>query len=288
MAYCFTISDRSLASGVRRIALEQVNRALDHIESPDLPQDEAVHEIRKGVKKLRALLRLVRPGLRDHKALDAHLRDAARQISALRDAAVLLDTVNRLAPDGGLPALRAALAAAPHLEPQATAEALSACKADLHAAKAALKQLELTSAGTKVLRAGLIATRRGAQSALSEVLRAPTAEAVHAFRKRVKDHLYHARLLTPVWPELMDPFANEADRLAEMLGQMNDLAVLAERIGQIELPAAEAMAALDLAAAARDDLGRAALPLAKRMFAGAPEDRSARWAAWWQIWREAV
>ncbi|MDE3240540.1 MAG: CHAD domain-containing protein [Paracoccaceae bacterium] len=287
MAYSFTTSDKTLSKGVRRIALEQVSRALDHIEAPELPQDEAVHEIRKGVKKLRSLLRLVRPGLRDHGALDAQLRDAARQVSALRDAAVLLETVNRLAPDGGLPALRTALSAAPHLEPRATAKALNACKGALEAARVGLKHLELASGGAKILRAGLVASEREARTALTEFLRAPTAEAVHAFRKRVKDHLYHARLLTPVWPEIMEPMAAEADRLAETLGQMNDLAVLAERIGQIDLPAADAMAALDLAAAARDDLGRSAMPLARRMFAGTPEDRAARWTAWWQIWREA-
>lgn len=288
MGYGFITSDKTLAKGVRRIALEQATRAIDHIRTPSLPQDEAVHEIRKSVKKLRALLRLVRPGLADHKPLDAQLRDAARRISALRDAAVLLDTVDLLAPQEGLPALRAALAATPHLDPQVASSALDTCLADLEAARTKLKGLKISGGGTRVLRTGLIRTHRQAQAALQDVLKDPTPEAVHAFRKRVKDHLYHSRLLTPLWPEVMTPHAAEADRLAETLGQMNDLAVLIDRIGQLALPPDEAAEARDLAAAARARLGHTALPLAQRMFAGTPEDLATRWAAWWRIWRDGA
>ncbi|MDE3028502.1 MAG: CHAD domain-containing protein, partial [Paracoccaceae bacterium] len=80
LAYQFALSDPDLLRGAKRIALEQVKRALAHIERPSLPQPEAVHELRKHAKRLRALLRLIGSAAdaATIDALDARLRDAAR------------------------------------------------------------------------------------------------------------------------------------------------------------------------------------------------------------------
>lgn len=286
MAYSYDLSDRSLARGSRRIALELARRALAHIETPSLPQAEAVHEIRKSVKKLRALLRLIRPGLTDHAGLDATLRDAARQVSALRDATVLLHTLEALAP-GGLPTLRAALEAAPQRAPETAAAALAACRADLARAEQALSDLDLAGHDTTVLEAGLGRSLRQAQAALHQVLHAPAdgAEALHEFRKRVKDHLYHSRLLTPLWPALLAPHAEAAETLAEALGLINDIAVFTAALAPLDLPEAERVEALARAAVRHDQLMLTALPLAARLFAGRPADLAERWSALWSIWR---
>jgi CHAD domain-containing protein len=284
LAYAFALEDRTLARGTRRIALEQVTRALDHIDRPSLPQPEAVHEVRKSVKKLRALLRLVRPGLAGHGPLDALLRDAARHVAALRDAAVLLDTLTALSPEG-FAAIRAALNAAPVLGPDASAAALARCRSDLAEARRALKKLKLAGPGEEVLEAGLNITIRRAQSALREVLRDPASPAIHEFRKRVKDHLYHSRLLVPLWPALMEPHAAATDDLAETLGLMNDIAVFTDNLTALEVPEAERTEALALAEARHDRLMLAALPLAARLFAGDPDDLGERWCAWWAIWQ---
>lgn len=284
MAYAFALEDRTLARGARRIALEQVGRALDQIDRPSLPQAEAVHEIRKSVKKLRALLRLLRPGLPHHAALDALLRDAAGRVGGLRDAAVLLDTLDALSPRG-FPAIRAALAAAPILAPEAAEEALATCHADLVEARRALKKLKLAGDGDSVLEAGLTATLREAKTALREVLDDPDSPAIHTLRKRVKDHLYQSRLLIPLWPEMLEPHAAVADALGETLGLVNDIAVFTEALSRIDLPEAEREAALALARTRHDRLMLAALPRAARLFAGDPSDLAERWCAWWAIWQ---
>lgn len=284
MAFSFDLGDRTLARGTRRIALEQIDRALDQIDRPGVPQGEAVHEIRKSVKRLRALLRLVRPGLAEHAALDALLRDAARKIAALRDAAVLLHTLDALAP-GGLPAIRAAFAQAPHGAPAAATDALATCRADLSTARTTLKGLVLHGAGPEVLQAGLTRTLLQAQTALHVALGDASPAAVHEFRKRVKDHLYHARLLTPLWPAMMLPHATAAEELGETLGLMNDIAVFRDALAALDIPADERAEAEVLARVRHDRLSLVALPLAARLFAGRPEDVAERWCAWWAIWR---
>ena len=283
MAFTFARSDRSLERGARRIGREQVGRALSQIDAPAVPPPVAVHEVRKAVKRLRALLRLLRPGLSDHASLDMLLRDAARHVAALRDADVLLHTLETLSP-GGLPALRAALHARRDAGGADTDAALAACRATLTEAAPMLRGLSLTGSSDDVLHAGLSVTLRRAQSANRIALRADSAVALHDFRKRVKDHLYHARLLTPLWPELMHPHAEAAELLSETLGKMNDIAVFVEALAPLHLPDDERAAALALAHLRHDRLALTALPLGARLFAGRPEDLADRWCALWAIW----
>ena len=111
-----------LDDGVRRIAREQLGRALAGF-APDKPRDKGIHDCRRRLKKLRALLRLVRPAIGE-KAFHKHnsaLRDAALLLSGARDLFVLEETLTSL--EAGAPArtkpavvaLRAAINAAKNL-----------------------------------------------------------------------------------------------------------------------------------------------------------------------------
>mgnify|MGYP006312215141 CR=1 FL=1 len=53
-------TDEARPIGIKRIALEQVNQALDQLTDMSADQDEVVHDVRKRFKKVRAVLRLVR------------------------------------------------------------------------------------------------------------------------------------------------------------------------------------------------------------------------------------
>ncbi|MDE3194884.1 MAG: CHAD domain-containing protein, partial [Acidobacteriota bacterium] len=56
--------DESIPRGIRRIAREEIDSAIANlrIKTPS-KRDEAVHEARKSLKKLRSLVRLVSPCL---------------------------------------------------------------------------------------------------------------------------------------------------------------------------------------------------------------------------------
>ena len=87
MSYYFQQSDTSVERGVRRIAVEQIDKAISEIQEPDVT--EAVHNVRKRCKKLRALIRIVRYAFDDYKAENASFRDAARSLAVLRDAEIV-------------------------------------------------------------------------------------------------------------------------------------------------------------------------------------------------------
>src|SRR5205814_6211686 len=88
------------AKGVRRILKKQTGKAVKALEEGGRPlSDEAVHTARKQMKKVRASLRLLREALgsRTYGRENACVRDAARPLTEVRDAGVLVDTLDKLA-----------------------------------------------------------------------------------------------------------------------------------------------------------------------------------------------
>src|SRR5262249_2675480 len=89
--------------GVRRLLRKELGKALEALQGADPLPDEAVHAARKALKRARALLRLLRDALgsRVYRRENARLRDAARPLTAVRDARILVDVFDQLA--GQLP-----------------------------------------------------------------------------------------------------------------------------------------------------------------------------------------
>src|SRR3954463_954491 len=98
MAYRLALTDDP-PNALRRCAREQIEDAVAMLDERggDDPA-EAIHEARKSVKKTRALLRIARPALprRSYRMENHSLRDAARSASGLRDADVMVETVDGL------------------------------------------------------------------------------------------------------------------------------------------------------------------------------------------------
>ena len=115
MAYAFDV-DETVPEAVQRITNEQVGRAisgLEHASGDDL--EDAVHDCRKRAKKLRGLIRLVRPALGTaFRPANESFRAAGRELSGLRDAQAAVATFDTvvaaspdLLPEGGVRALSA-------------------------------------------------------------------------------------------------------------------------------------------------------------------------------------
>ena len=98
--------DRPLSVELRRVALECVDDALRRLGGLDGDGVEAiptaVHEVRKRCKELRGLVRLLRSVLGDaYQPLNIEVREAGRELSPIRDAQVLLSTVEGLQGSAG-------------------------------------------------------------------------------------------------------------------------------------------------------------------------------------------
>jgi len=292
--------DEEPGEGIRRAARGRVDTAVEqlrHEAGEDLAT--AVHDTRKDMKKLRSLLRLVRDelGRTRYRAEGARYRDAARLLSGARDAEVKLKTLDGLReryPDEAPPVeqLREALEEernrlAGEAEDSEVRERLEEVAEAIEGGGADVEAWEFPSKGFDLMRPGLEREYRRGRRALRAMPEDPPAEAVHEWRKRVKDLWYHLRLLHEVWPATMKGAADEAHALSDLLGDHHDLTVLIDDARE-QAPEDPGLAELTALAERRQaELLAEALPMGERLYAEKPRRFGARLARYWQASRSA-
>jgi CHAD domain-containing protein len=299
MAYRFKLKE-SLCDGVRRIAVEQIDKVL---HAPRKGDDRAtwVHETRKTMKRTRALLKCVRSGLDDgdFREENAALAGIARGLSNLRDRDVMAQTIASLAGndeklDKALDWLAKQLHA-PADGPRARAPSSRSADATSRTAIKALEKVQgrlakIEVAGELVdtVGAGLRATQRKGREAVARLAAEATDDNVHDLRKIVQVYQRQQSLVYAVWPEMQSVRIEAARALAQSLGEAQDLAVLATTAQDLAKSETADGAAcgriVDVACRAQQRLIReAAMPMAARLFAARPSaverDLTAGWEA---------
>jgi len=294
MAYSFKPSDRSVRDGVIRIARDQIDTGIAETADDALSPADRIHQARKRCKKLRGLIRLVRPAFPDYAAENAAFRDAARRLSDIRDAAALVEICDALKDHFGdqlaeraFAGIRGHFAArARQLEtgPEAAA-GLSRLRADLEDARSRTAGWALTEDGAAAVTGGLAKTYRRARKAMAAAREDPTGQTLHAWRKRVKYHWYHLRLLKSVSP-VIAAAVDEADRLSDLLGTHHDLHVMESALDDAgEIADAAALEAFrGLLHARRARLETAAFDRGRALFREPPDGLAARVGGYWEAW----
>lgn len=285
----------SIAEGLRRTAREQAEQALAQASATDRDSALRVHDARKCTKKLRSILRLARPHLGEKFRIEnAFIRDAARRLSASRDAAVLLSTFDELVkkqPDD----LRAEASAIRELLVRNVSEnAPAACSEEQLAAFAddmreLLERIDewiIAAPEFEAVGDGLVRSYRDGRRAMKRVVDSHDTVDWHEWRKRVKDHWYHVRLLRNAWKPVMKTWQQELESLSDLLGEEHDLAVLSERVAALQVARAGAPSLLDAIGGRRKKLQSAALPLGERIYAEKPKALRKRIRRYWRVWRD--
>lgn len=298
MAYRFANEDASVEEGVRRIAAEQIEGAIDKAGSGGMDVHEVVHEVRKHTKKLRGLIRLVRPTFEGYSAENAALRDAANTLSFVRDSEALLETYDDLLEVYQEQVERRSFASVRRRLTLRQKEIERAHDLDarlrdfsgrMHDLQARSASWQLHQEGFEAIAGGLIKTYKRARQAMAAVEAGPSAEAFHEWRKRVKYHWYHTRLLTPVWPGPMKAHEKAADQLGDLLGDHHDLAVFRatlaadpEAFGR----ATDVEVLVALIDRRQAVLEARAFEHGAKLLADPPKTLTRRWGTWWEVWRK--
>ncbi len=225
-------SGEPLPQGIARIARGRIDHAVDELRgNTDSTPEQAVHEARKDMKKLRALLRLARGelGERTYERENACFRDAARELAGARDADVMLATLTALElPDGLGGELRKRIQEGHSAQRSEGREAAAlGAVAILEEARGRIDDWPLERDSFAALSEGLERTYRRGRRESKDARAGGGTEALHEWRKRAKQLWYHASLLRCAWPPVMTAFADEAHELSDRLGDDHDLAMLA-------------------------------------------------------------
>ena len=209
----------SVPEGVRRMAAEQLDRALAHLGCQDGKRDKHIHEARKATKRLRALVRLVRRDLGDEVyALENQCyRAAGQRLSGLRDATVLVETLDRLVESLGkdVPKSRFARVRTWLVERRdrvygqvdSINRAVQEVIADARAGRERLEHWNLQRRGWGGIRVGVQRIYARGRRDFAGAYALPSDEAFHDWRKQVKYLWYHTQILENIWPSVMQALA---------------------------------------------------------------------------------
>jgi CHAD domain-containing protein len=297
MAYRLGI-DESVELAVRRIAHEQIRGALrDAGEDSGGRNAKGVHEARKRCKKLRSLLRLVEPAMGDAFAIeDKAIRDAARRLSPIRDAHVMLGAIESLRhevrSDAGAEATLARRGDALRADESAMSEAgaIDQFLSDMRSLDERVDQWSIQAVEFDAIAPGLKRTYRRARRSLRRALALPSPENLHEWRKHAKHHQYHVRLLLNLWPRVMQARYDETKVLTDALGEDHDLALLRRAMTNDATASSHARDEGESAALLAVDRRRAdrqadAFELGRRLFSEKPRAFERRVGALWALWR---
>ncbi len=268
---------RALDKDLKRIAREQIDIMLKRIDDESVPLDKKVHGARLRCKRLRALLRLLRPmpGKR-FRTEDRRLRRAARRLCHLRDAHVLEQTLSRLTDDR---ALRREAAGKPDVQ---TARALQRARRDMRHARDSIKSWEIDDIRMYDICAGHGHTYERAVDAWHACLADPSDERFHRLRRWAKYLYYQTCILRPINPKQLGRQRKRLNVMEELIGDGHDLAVLEHALaaaGETD------QALIERAAKEKEACYDEALALCESVFTKRPARYVADLAGWWADWR---
>jgi CHAD domain-containing protein len=293
----------ALGPGIRRICLEYLDRACAALAHPDEGRETGIHTARKAVKRIRAMIRLTRDvvGEEAYRDENAVLREAARGLAGDRDRTVLAVTLDRLladhadsVPPGSFGRLRERLAGGreaggsePPDRPGGVVDTLTTLRACRR--RFVAWQPEGSGPGAVpdefgAIAPGLRRVYRQGRRRMDEAYRQGDPTAFHLWRKAAKYSRYHVEALEPIWPEVLRPLAQAADRLAETLGDEHDFTVLGsvvEADAELLPDEGERRLLLTLVAEEQDRLREAARPLGRLVYAEQPEAFISRLGSYW-------
>lgn len=264
---------------VRHIARQSLAEAIGWLEHRPL-SDRAVHAVRKDLKRVRAMLRLMRPALRsdDYHHDNALLRDVARSLSAARDSKVLLDTLRDLPCASPATAPERNLCA--HLEREHAHSRgrlrtdgvclRQACKS-LRTVRRRLMEKPASRYDRAVLSLGLQRVYGRTRAALEHAQARPTVANLHELRKQTKYLWHQLEALTGPHTSRNRALISATHRLSDLLGDEHNLAVLHSKVLAASLPAKSRKRLLARIAKRRERLVTAAFALAQRTYQDRPE-----------------
>jgi len=302
----------SLRQGLQRISEKRLQDILQMM-GDEGPTAESVHEARKVVKNLRAVLRLVRGalGTEARKARNDVLRNFAHRFSNSRDVAVTLGTLERIYPlslkgehhPKGKPQWATQLQQSLAMRADAVVPARSYRDAmeQMDRLRGRLLPFERRGCQTgaslhgdkweSTVAEGLRKTYRRGRRLVGQVAGATESDELwHELRKRVKDLGYQLALLKKI--KSVKPQLAKLDKVGSLLGDARDLNLLRDSLGKVpdkyELSGAEYESYRRLVSQVhqlRDQLHRHALEVGRSVYHRGSKRFTRRLAKRWCKWK---
>jgi CHAD domain-containing protein len=287
----FRLRRRPIASELQRLVRKELRAAMKRLKGDDVAEED-IHEARKSIKKVRAVVKLLRSPLGSwYAAENLQLREAGRRLALRRDADVMIET---------LEALRGRYSAVVSRRlVQSVARRLRQDRRDVRkrggpAARQAAAMLNQVHdrlprrlakvGGWSSVRKGLVQAYARSRAAMKGLTPESSAAEFHEWRRRIKEHWYDIRLFEGQHPAPRGR-ARSLKTLESRLGDDHNLALLeqlllehADRFGRAQTIALVLGSIQKRQRALR---GRA-LASGHRLFGAKPAKFDAAVGRWWR------
>ena len=284
-----------MSEALRRVAFHELEIAHGALATPP-ERHSGVHSARKCLKRLRSLLLLAHPGMPEpaFATLTDRLASIARGLAAARDAAALIDAIDKLERETGagpglgpLQSLRAWLhkrrhAAEQNLEKSAASDAMRG----LLEVRPAFAGLAVYPDDFRSLAKGLRRCYRSTREASQHAFADERDEDLHEWRKGVQHHWRQMQLLAPCWPSELSARAEAARSLSQVLGDDHDISLLIRLVSTPTMMFGtpdETAAFLKRCRRRHKALRKAARTQRERLFAERARPFAERIETYWQI-----
>jgi CHAD domain-containing protein len=291
---------KNISKQFRKIALtflDEAHRAL--AQRSVSKRGMGVHTARKQFKKLRGLLRLVRFALGEKKYKQQNIvfRDAGRPLSKVRDADVMIETLDDLLQ---------------HFKNRVSKRSFKTLRSNLLKRRTEIRKqtLEKENAMGKVDRIakrmrdeienlpdhpnqfglykkGVETVYDNGRQEMKTALKKQTDLNLHEWRKSAKYLRYQLEILEKLWEPVIGEMAKQAESLSDALGLDHDLAVLGDLVqGDLKdvCGPVEQELLIALIRQRRSELQKESKKIGTRLFAEAPKQFSQRLKKYWKSW----
>lgn len=308
----------SLIDGIRRITLEQIDKALTQLSDPSFNRDKAVHNARKTCKRLRAVLRLIRDevGYEYYRQENIRFRDASRLLAPARDSAVMVETLDSLltrfrefdstplptelqeilgqvvpVPEKQFSYLRENLIQRHHVYSRQVLETDAVPQFIITFREARLNVVDwpIQQDSFNAISGGLHRVYGRGCKRMAKAAKTTTTETLHDWRKRVKYLWHQLEVIQPIWPTMLTELAEDLHTLSSYLGDEHDLAELQQLIIKTPSLLPDEQQQQQLFAMTdyrRKEYQAEAWDLGHQLYAEAPEVFVDHMQSHWNDWRE--
>ncbi len=293
MTYKFSPTE-SPEESLNRVVLEEIDLAISESTDGTLDPHQVIHQVRKRCKRIRGALRLFRGSLATYAEENSQFRDAARRLGGIRDAEAVVEACNRVLQGElnerlalGLTAVREALLDRRDQlasEQGSLTERLRDFAMEMRAARVRVENWSLRKPGWGAIEEGFRRSYRSGREAAQLVREGGSSEQFHEWRKVVKHHSYHVRLLGEMWEPEMQGRYEQLTELEGLLGDEHDLAMLETLLPQLEVPRPVSQECARLVHAHRERLQSRACSHGQKIYGMEAEEITRRVGSRWQEW----
>lgn len=288
--------NESFNDSFRRIVAEQIDKAISSLSVDSGNVDKSIHDSRVCIKKIRALLRLVRHSLGKElfELEDKSFRDIGRLLARARNPAAMLEVIDlideRVSDDETkslLQASRRFISESSKFDGEKRSIAMSEAQAALRELKARVDEWPEVAVDLSFEK-GLRRVFKLGRKTFIEAYNAYTIDAFHEWRKHTKYLLYQSRILRPIWPRYIKVLLGDLKTIADLLSEDHDLALFRKMISDVDIAESQEGegpdALFELIDSRRREVEEQARSLGNRIYAEKPRPFAGRMHTYWKEW----